>query len=158
MLEAAIEAGADNVESGEGATRSPARPRSFFAVRDALEARFGAPEEAKDRVAAGTTVELDEERAASVFKLIDALDDNDDVQNVYANFDVPEDVLQRLRSDEAGLSWDPACDSASWHRPGPAFHRLGPDRGGWQPAAPPGLRRDRDRLGAPGARPPAHPA
>jgi YebC/PmpR family DNA-binding regulatory protein len=96
MLEAAIEAGADNAESGEAGHEITCAPESFFAVRDALEAKFGAPEAARIEWRAGTTVELDEERAASVFKLIDALDDNDDVQNVYANFDVPEDVLQRL--------------------------------------------------------------
>ena len=47
MLEAAIEAGAENVESDDEATRSPARSDDFFAVRDALEARFGAPESAR---------------------------------------------------------------------------------------------------------------
>ena len=96
MLEAAIEAGADNVESDAEGHEVTCAPDSFFAVRDALEARFGAPEEAKVEWRPATTVALDEERAASVFKLIDALEDNDDVQNVYANFDVPEDVLQRL--------------------------------------------------------------
>ena len=39
---------------------------------------------------------LDEERAASVLKLIDVLDDSDDVQNVYANFDIPDAVMQKL--------------------------------------------------------------
>ena len=96
MLEAAIEAGADNVESGAESHEITCAPDSFFAVRDALEARFGAPEEAKVEWRPATTVALDEDRAVSVFKLIDALEDNDDVQHVYANFDVPEDVLQRL--------------------------------------------------------------
>lgn len=96
MLEAAIEAGADDVESGAESHEITCAPDSFFAVRDALEARFGAPEEAKVEWRPATTVALDEDRAVSVFKLIDALEDNDDVQHVYANFDVPEDVLQRL--------------------------------------------------------------
>ena len=43
-----------------------------------------------------TTVTLDEARAASVLKLLDALEDNDDVQNVYANFDIPDAVMARL--------------------------------------------------------------
>ena len=42
------------------------------------------------------SVTLDEEKAASVMKLIDILEDDDDVQNVYANFEVPEDVLAKL--------------------------------------------------------------
>jgi YebC/PmpR family DNA-binding regulatory protein len=96
MLEAAIEAGAENVDSDAELHDVTCTLEDFFAVRDALEARFGAPEEAKLDWRPTTTVTLDEERAASVLKLIDALDDNDDVQNVYANFDVPEAVMQKL--------------------------------------------------------------
>jgi transcriptional/translational regulatory protein YebC/TACO1 len=68
----------------------------FFAVRDALEARFGAPEEAKLDWRPTTLVTLDEVRAAGLLRLVDALEDNDDVQNVYANFDIPDSVLARL--------------------------------------------------------------
>jgi YebC/PmpR family DNA-binding regulatory protein len=96
MLEAAIEAGADDVESGPDGHEVHTTIENLFAVRDALEARFGAPETAKFDWKPMTSVTLDEERATAVLKLIDALDDNDDVQNVYANFDIPEDVLQKL--------------------------------------------------------------
>jgi YebC/PmpR family DNA-binding regulatory protein len=96
MLEAAIEAGADNVESGPDGHEVTTTIDNLFAVRDALEARFGAPETAKFDWRPMTSVTLDEDRAAAVLKLIDALDDNDDVQNVYANFDIPEAVLQKL--------------------------------------------------------------
>jgi YebC/PmpR family DNA-binding regulatory protein len=96
MLEAAIEAGADNVESGPDGHEVTTAPDSFFAVRDALEARFGPPELARLEWRPTTTVTLDEERAATVLKLLDVLEDNDDVQNVYANFDIPEDVLQKI--------------------------------------------------------------
>jgi YebC/PmpR family DNA-binding regulatory protein len=96
MLEAAIEAGADNVESGPDGHEVTTAPDSFFAVRDALEARFGPPELARLEWRPTTTVTLDEERAAAVLKLLDVLEDNDDVQNVYANFDIPEDVLQKI--------------------------------------------------------------
>ena len=68
----------------------------FFAVRDALEARFGAPETAKLDWRPTTTVTLDEDKAAAVLKLLDVLEDNDDVQNVYANFDIPESVMAKL--------------------------------------------------------------
>ena len=96
MLEAAIEAGADNVESGTDGHEVTCAADSLFAVRDALEARFGAPEVAKIDWRPGTVVTLDEERGATVLRLIDALDDNDDVQAVYANFDLPDAVAERL--------------------------------------------------------------
>jgi YebC/PmpR family DNA-binding regulatory protein len=96
MLEAAIEAGADDVESGPDGHAITTTIENLFAVRDALEAKFGPPEEAKFDWRPMTSVTLDEERAVAVLKLVDALDDNDDVQNVYANFDIPEAVLQKL--------------------------------------------------------------
>jgi YebC/PmpR family DNA-binding regulatory protein len=96
MLEAAIEAGADNVESDEAGHEVTCAPDDFFAVRDALEARFGAPESAKVDWRPTTSVTLDEERAATLLKLLEALEDSDDVQNVYANFDIPEAVMARL--------------------------------------------------------------
>ncbi len=96
MLDAAIEAGAENVVSDADGHEITAAADDFFVVRDALEARFGAPESAGLEWRPATTVTLDEERAAAVLKLIDALEESDDVQNVYANFDVPEAVLARL--------------------------------------------------------------
>jgi YebC/PmpR family DNA-binding regulatory protein len=96
ILEGAIDAGAQNVESDSEGHEITAAPDDFFAVRDSLEARFGEPESARLEWRPNTSVALDEERAAAVIKLIDALDDNDDVQNVYANFDIPEAVMQRL--------------------------------------------------------------
>jgi transcriptional/translational regulatory protein YebC/TACO1 len=71
-------------------------PEDFFAVRDALEGRFGPPESAKVEWRPSTSVTLDEERAATVLKLLEALEDADDVQNVYANFDIPDAVMARL--------------------------------------------------------------
>ena len=65
-------------------------------MRDALEARFGPPESAKLDWRPTTIVTLDEEPAARLLKLLDALEENDDVQNVYANFDVPEAIMQKL--------------------------------------------------------------
>jgi YebC/PmpR family DNA-binding regulatory protein len=96
MLEAAIEAGADNVESSAEAHEITTAVDDFFAVRDALEARFGAPEEAKLDWRPTTVVTLDEHHATGLLKLIDALEDNDDVQNVFANFDIPDSVMARL--------------------------------------------------------------
>jgi YebC/PmpR family DNA-binding regulatory protein len=96
MLEAAIEAGADDVVSTEDGHEVTCATDSLFAVRDALERAFGPPEDAKFDWRPATTVTLDEDRAVSVLKLIDTLEDNDDVQHVYANFDIPEDVLARI--------------------------------------------------------------
>ncbi len=96
MLEAAIDAGADNAESGPEGHEVTCAPDDWQTVRDALEARFGPPAAARLDWRPSTSVTLDEERAASLLKLIDALEDNDDVQNVYANFDIPDAVLQAL--------------------------------------------------------------
>jgi YebC/PmpR family DNA-binding regulatory protein len=96
MLEAAIEAGAEDVESGAEGHEIRTAPDGLVAVRDALEARFGAPERARLEWRPTVTVPLDEEQAQAVLKLVEQLDDNDDVQTVYANFDIPEAVMQRL--------------------------------------------------------------
>ncbi len=96
MLEAAIEAGAEDVQSGEGGHEVFCAPEDLFVVRDTLAARFGDPEEAKLDWRPKTTAPIDEEQAQAVLKLIDALEDLDDVQAVFANFEVSDDVLARL--------------------------------------------------------------
>ena len=96
MLEAAIEAGAENAASGPEGHEVTMPVEDLFAVRDALEAKFGAPDSAKLEWRPATTVSLDEERAGQVMKLLDVLEDNDDVQNVWANFEVDEAVMAKL--------------------------------------------------------------
>ena len=96
MLEAAIEAGADNAESGPDGHEVTCAVESFFGVRDALEQHFGPAESARLDWRAGTVVTLDEERGGTLLKLIDALEENDDVQSVYANFELPDDVAEKL--------------------------------------------------------------
>jgi YebC/PmpR family DNA-binding regulatory protein len=96
MFEAAIEAGAEDVVSDAETHEITAAADDFFAVRDALDAKFGAPAEAKVEWRPNMTTSLDEEKAASVLKLLDVLEDDDDVQNVYANFEIAEDVMARL--------------------------------------------------------------
>jgi YebC/PmpR family DNA-binding regulatory protein len=98
MLEAAIEAGADNVGSHAEWHEVTCAVDDFFAVRDSLENRFGEPGTARLDWRPATLVTLDEDRAASLLKLLDVLEDSDDVQNVYANFDIPEAVMQALSS------------------------------------------------------------
>jgi YebC/PmpR family DNA-binding regulatory protein len=96
MLEAAIEAGADDVASDAEWHEVTVGIEGFFAVRDALEQKFGQPAEARIEWRPNMTVSLDEDKAASVLKLLDVLEDDDDVQNVYANFEISEDVMQKL--------------------------------------------------------------
>ncbi|QYU70824.1 YebC/PmpR family DNA-binding transcriptional regulator [Leptolyngbya sp. 15MV] len=96
MLEAAIEAGAQDVESGEDGHEVSTSVEDFAAVRDALEARFGTAEAARLEWWPSTTLTLDEAKAAEVMKLLDALDDHDDVQQVFANLEADEAAMAAL--------------------------------------------------------------
>ena len=96
MLEAAIDAGADDAIHEADGHEVIAAPDALLAVRDALEARFGPAETARLEWRPNTLVTLDEAQAAGVLRLIDVLDDNDDVQAVFANFDIPDAVMQNL--------------------------------------------------------------
>ena len=96
MLEAGIEAGADDVESYAERHVVLSGIEDFNDVRDALEQRFGPAESAKLVWRPKTGAPIDEDTAVSLFKLLETLEDSDDVQNVYANFEVAEDVLARL--------------------------------------------------------------
>jgi YebC/PmpR family DNA-binding regulatory protein len=96
MLEAAIEAGADDAASTPEGHEVLVGIDGFFSVRDALEHKFGTPAEAKIEWRPNVTSVLDEEKAASVLKFLDVLEDDDDVQNVYANFEIPDDVMANL--------------------------------------------------------------
>ena len=96
MLEAAIEAGAEDVASGADGHEVTTAPEDLFAVRDALEAKFGPAESAKLEWRPNVTVPLDEDGATALLKLVDALDDHDDVQSVTANFEVSDEVMARL--------------------------------------------------------------
>jgi YebC/PmpR family DNA-binding regulatory protein len=96
MFEAAVEAGAEDVASGGETHEVVTEPDALGGVRDALEKRFGAAAEARLVWRAVNTVPLAEEAARDLFALIEALEDSDDVQAVHANFDVADDVMQRL--------------------------------------------------------------
>ncbi len=96
MFEAALEAGADNVASDDEAHEVTCAVEDFAAVRDAIEARFGASQEARLQWRPMNSIPVDADTAATLLRLMDVLDDNDDVQTVSANFDVAEDVMARL--------------------------------------------------------------
>jgi YebC/PmpR family DNA-binding regulatory protein len=96
MFEAGLEAGADNVESNAAGHEITCAVDDFSTVRDGLEAKFGEAAEAKLQWRPLNTTLVEGDTADSLMKLIDALEDNDDVQNVYANYEVSEETLQRL--------------------------------------------------------------
>ncbi|MDE2029798.1 MAG: YebC/PmpR family DNA-binding transcriptional regulator [Alphaproteobacteria bacterium] len=96
MLEAVIEAGGENVESDDIAHTVTCPVEDFGSVRDALEAKFGEPESAKLVWTPNTLTPIVGEAAQTLLKLIDALEDNDDVQTVTGNFDIPEEDLQKF--------------------------------------------------------------
>ncbi len=96
MFEAAVEAGALNAESGEDIHEITCAPDDFSAVRDALQEKFGEPEKAHLTWKANVPGEVGEEQAGKVLKLIDALEDNDDVQSVVTNLEVSDEIMERL--------------------------------------------------------------
>ncbi len=96
MLEAAIEAGAENCESDEYGHTITCAQEQFGPVRESLEASFGEAKTARLAWEPVTTTPIDEEQAQTLMKLIDALEDNDDVQQVTANFEVDDAVLKVL--------------------------------------------------------------
>ncbi len=96
MFEAALEAGAGDVDSTDAGHEVTCDPDDFSAVRDALEAKFGEAENARLDWKPQNSVAIDGKAAETLLKLLDALEENDDVQRVAANFDIADDVLERL--------------------------------------------------------------
>ena len=97
MLEAAIESGAiDATKDEAGGHEVTCQVESYFAVCDALEARFGPAESAAIGWRPAMRVGLDEERGAAMLRLIDALEENDDVQSVHTNYDLPDAAAEKL--------------------------------------------------------------
>ena len=96
MFEAAAEAGAENVESGAGEHVVTVAPDALNELRDALERRFGPSASARLVWKPKTVTPVEGGSAEALFKLLEALEDSDDVQNVFANFEVPDDVMAQL--------------------------------------------------------------
>jgi YebC/PmpR family DNA-binding regulatory protein len=93
---AAIEAGADDVQVESDSVEITTEPASFEAVRKALEASGVPIENAELTMQPKQTIAVGEDKAAAVLRLLEALEEEDDVQQVYANFDIPADVLERV--------------------------------------------------------------
>ncbi len=96
MFEGALEAGASDVESSDDGHSIFCDPDDFSDVRDALVEKFGDPERSTLDWKPQNTIEVEQHTAETLMKLIDVLDDNDDVQKVSANFEISEEVMAAL--------------------------------------------------------------
>jgi YebC/PmpR family DNA-binding regulatory protein len=101
LFDLAIEAGAEDIKTEEqDVYEIITNPSDFDAVRKALEDKGIAPEIGSITSIPKNTVKLDEKHAAAVLSLVNALEELDDVQNVYANFDIPDEILERLSQEQ----------------------------------------------------------
>jgi YebC/PmpR family DNA-binding regulatory protein len=96
MFEAALEAGADDVVSSDSTHEVYAAQDHFGSVVKALETKFGEPRKASLVWRPQNTVAVDDEQGEKLLKLIDNLNDQDDVQNVYANFEISDALLLKM--------------------------------------------------------------
>lgn len=99
MFEAAAEAGANDVESDAETHRIVCEADDFAAVNEAMEKKYGEAQQAGLAWQANVTSEADEDTAASVLKLIDALEDSDDVQKVTTNIEVSDEIMEKLMAE-----------------------------------------------------------
>ncbi len=99
LMEAALEAGADDVVSyDDGAVDVMTSPENYLAIKDALIAAGFTPDNAEVTMQASTMAELDADDAEKMMRLIDRLEDLDDVQNVYSNADISDEIMAGLGS------------------------------------------------------------
>jgi len=96
MLDAAIEAGAEDVASNDDGHTIFTTPETLNEVAKALEAKFGEPRKAALLWKPQNTVAVDDETGEKLLRLIETLDESDDVQNVYANFEVSDALMQKM--------------------------------------------------------------
>jgi YebC/PmpR family DNA-binding regulatory protein len=96
MMEAAIEAGADDVQSGADGHVVTTSMEAFAEVAKTLEAKFGEPRKSKLVWRPQNTISVDDETGEKILKLVGNLEDNDDVQNVFANFEISETLMAKL--------------------------------------------------------------
>ena len=96
LMELVLEAGADDVKTTEGSYEVYCQPEDFETVEKALEQAEIQPTLAEISRIPSETVELDASDAAKVLKLIDSLEDNDDVQSVTSNFNIPDEIMEQI--------------------------------------------------------------
>lgn len=97
VMTAALEAGADDIERDGDSWRVLTEPSVVYDVKDALEAAGIEVQSAESTMVSSTTIEVtDVNDAKQILKIMDMLEDNDDVQDVYANFDIDDSLMQEL--------------------------------------------------------------
>jgi YebC/PmpR family DNA-binding regulatory protein len=96
VFEAALEAGAEDVQSSEDGHEIWTAMEALHEVSKALEPVLGAPEGAKLAWKPQTMVAVDEANATTLLKLLDALEEDDDVQTVWGNYEIPDEVMEKL--------------------------------------------------------------
>jgi YebC/PmpR family DNA-binding regulatory protein len=96
MFEAALEAGAGDVDSGPSGHEIACDPDALNAVRDALTKKFGDPAGARLEWRPRAKLAVEGDAASALIKLIEALEDNDDIQAVFANFEIPDELFAKL--------------------------------------------------------------
>jgi YebC/PmpR family DNA-binding regulatory protein len=96
LMELALEAGAQDVKEEENEFEVITDPASFEEVKKAIDQRQFKYVEARISMIPQTTVKLETGKAEQMLKMMEKLEDNDDVQNVYANFDIADDIMERL--------------------------------------------------------------
>jgi len=96
LMDTALEAGAEDVADEDEHWLVTSEPQAFMTVKDALERAGLSPESAMVTMVPLNTVHVAGDEAETVLKLMDALEDNDDVQHVYANFEIPDEVMASL--------------------------------------------------------------
>ncbi len=96
---ALIEAGAQDFETSDDGIEAYCDPADVGKLAAAVRERGLEPDRAETTMVPKSTVHIDEDAAGKVLRLVDALDDNEDVQEVYANFDIDDEVLERLEAD-----------------------------------------------------------
>lgn len=96
VLEAAIDAGADDVVSDEGGHSIYVAPDNFAETAKALEAKFGEPKKSAIVWKPQNTLSVDDEAGEKILKMMESLEENDDVQNVYANFEISDALVSKM--------------------------------------------------------------
>lgn len=99
IMTIALEAGADDVSDEETHWEIITRPEALMQVRAAFETAEVEFRDAEITLIPETTIALNKEQARKILRLVDALEDLDDVNDVYANFDIPEDILEELAEE-----------------------------------------------------------
>ncbi|MBH5321103.1 YebC/PmpR family DNA-binding transcriptional regulator [Aurantiacibacter sediminis] len=98
VLMAAMEAGADDIESSDDGHTIWTEPESLHQVATDMEKALGEAEKVKLAWKPNITVDMDEKAAGTLLKLVDALDDDDDVQTVWGNYEISDEVMEKLEA------------------------------------------------------------